>query len=876
MQTSVYKSDTSTKTTSKDTVSRKANDPTEGLGNQAYSSFFGNSTISSPSDAHEQEAVSSAKNAMDIHRSAADSSDFMGNMESSFGMDFSGVSFHHDSHANELSRSIDANAFTKGNDIYFAENQYQPDTSEGQELIAHELTHVAQNNGGESVSRSVAGNVISRKDGDETPKPNPASGASTTPAPDTSTTPAPDASTTPAPATASTEDPAGKAEFETAKTEAKTAYDNLKTNVDNDSAAVTAGKDAGKFQLPQNATPDEVEKMREKQAIVTAATTAVTKITEKKDALEIAKRKLSEAKGKWSPTEESAQNELQKLETDIETLSTTTKDLLDQFKTSSVADTFNEDAGIAMGKREDSFALDTLKRTDPDLADALKRPLFRKFVSIMSTLKEYESAITDLITLLNDDNDDSGKEAVASENEGNSGWDYAGLASNTITMGTGWDAYAQEAKGKKTNTGSNVSDAVGNAGAAVASSAGVVQDYNERGNKKNDRAQKMAKMDMKGPAELDGTEDLRLIASAVGATGDISGLVGSIGNAAGSDGVDNGFGIASDALGTVSNFMEMGADVADKDKHQKHNENALKQMSRHVQQAKNIVTTTKIVTDGTPPETLSLDNECIIDPISELADEAIPAKLRQKEESSDTNNNNNNTAPSKTSPIFNKYRKIAKKASDQHSNASEAKKKTLVIPDSADKQMKQAERINKTREVSKEQGYKSRRGAILSALKTLASAGGLVGSTMSAFGNGKVGKLISAISSSVGLVLDAVDIGMNARKSKDAHNKQTEQTQKTVNIVLDAIEALPRKDDGLKPSDLSVGSLPETLKNDKKTAALSDYYGVSLMLESANVSVFDFMYQSHMLSVALSGTDAGAIKEAQLAFLKETAKGMDI
>ena len=68
-------------------------------------------------------------------------------MESGFGADFSGVRLHTDSRAADLSQGIQAKAFTYGNDIYFNRGQYSPDTSTGQHLIAHELTHVVQQSG---------------------------------------------------------------------------------------------------------------------------------------------------------------------------------------------------------------------------------------------------------------------------------------------------------------------------------------------------------------------------------------------------------------------------------------------------------------------------------------------------------------------------------------------------------------------------------------------------------------------------------------------------------------------------------------------------------------------------------------------------------
>ncbi|MEM9805913.1 MAG: DUF4157 domain-containing protein [Cyanobacteria bacterium P01_D01_bin.56] len=73
-------------------------------------------------------------------------------MGQSMGADFGGVKVHTDAQADELNRSIQAKAFTTGNDVFFRRGEYQPASRNGQELIAHELTHVVQQ-GGASVQR---------------------------------------------------------------------------------------------------------------------------------------------------------------------------------------------------------------------------------------------------------------------------------------------------------------------------------------------------------------------------------------------------------------------------------------------------------------------------------------------------------------------------------------------------------------------------------------------------------------------------------------------------------------------------------------------------------------------------------------------------
>lgn len=59
--------------------------------------------------------------------------------------DFSGVRVHTDTEADALARSVSSRAFTHGQDIYFTSGTYAPTTSAGQHLLAHELTHVVQN-----------------------------------------------------------------------------------------------------------------------------------------------------------------------------------------------------------------------------------------------------------------------------------------------------------------------------------------------------------------------------------------------------------------------------------------------------------------------------------------------------------------------------------------------------------------------------------------------------------------------------------------------------------------------------------------------------------------------------------------------------------
>jgi hypothetical protein len=82
------------------------------------------------------------------------------------GQDFSKVQIHLSAEADELSRKLGARAFTTGQDIFFRYGEYQPDTTAGQELIAHELTHVVQQSAGR-VPTSGSGKMTVRPAGDE-------------------------------------------------------------------------------------------------------------------------------------------------------------------------------------------------------------------------------------------------------------------------------------------------------------------------------------------------------------------------------------------------------------------------------------------------------------------------------------------------------------------------------------------------------------------------------------------------------------------------------------------------------------------------------------------------------------------------------------
>ena len=93
-------------------------------------------------------------------------------MGRAMGADFSGVKVHTDSQSDRLNQSIQAKAFTTGKDVFFRQGAYEPSSKGGQELIAHELTHVLQQQGGgtKTVQRLITAEELSSPEKAGAPK----------------------------------------------------------------------------------------------------------------------------------------------------------------------------------------------------------------------------------------------------------------------------------------------------------------------------------------------------------------------------------------------------------------------------------------------------------------------------------------------------------------------------------------------------------------------------------------------------------------------------------------------------------------------------------------------------------------------------------
>jgi hypothetical protein len=70
--------------------------------------------------------------------------DVRGRFEASLGTDLSGVRVHTGSASATAADGVGAKAYTTGQDIHFAAGQYEPASTEGQRLLAHEVAHTVQ------------------------------------------------------------------------------------------------------------------------------------------------------------------------------------------------------------------------------------------------------------------------------------------------------------------------------------------------------------------------------------------------------------------------------------------------------------------------------------------------------------------------------------------------------------------------------------------------------------------------------------------------------------------------------------------------------------------------------------------------------------
>ena len=88
------------------------------------------------------------------------SADVRSRFEGFFGADLSGVRVHNNENSDRLCRSIEAEAFTSGRDVFFTRGSFAPGSAKGDHLLAHELTHVVQQGQAPAITRRTTTDVM--------------------------------------------------------------------------------------------------------------------------------------------------------------------------------------------------------------------------------------------------------------------------------------------------------------------------------------------------------------------------------------------------------------------------------------------------------------------------------------------------------------------------------------------------------------------------------------------------------------------------------------------------------------------------------------------------------------------------------------------
>ena len=82
-----------------------------------------------------------------------------GDMESRLGHDFSDVKVHTDGAAHDSAKSVNAHAYTVGSNVVFQRDKYDPSSTAGRTMLAHELTHVVQQRSGPVDGTPTSGGI---------------------------------------------------------------------------------------------------------------------------------------------------------------------------------------------------------------------------------------------------------------------------------------------------------------------------------------------------------------------------------------------------------------------------------------------------------------------------------------------------------------------------------------------------------------------------------------------------------------------------------------------------------------------------------------------------------------------------------------------
>ncbi|MFY0566323.1 DUF4157 domain-containing protein [Archangium lansingense] len=128
------------------TEQQKQEGPRSGIPRYPWSELDRTTTPAPTPSAVPTTGASTTVSSADLGRSEPLAPEAASRFSQAYGQDLSGVRVHPDS---PLPGALGARAFAVGNDIAFARDTYQPGSSEGQQLIGHELAHVVQQSRGQ-------------------------------------------------------------------------------------------------------------------------------------------------------------------------------------------------------------------------------------------------------------------------------------------------------------------------------------------------------------------------------------------------------------------------------------------------------------------------------------------------------------------------------------------------------------------------------------------------------------------------------------------------------------------------------------------------------------------------------------------------------
>lgn len=140
-----------------------------GAGMLGLQRMIGNAAVSRAAVSRDVEGEEERSPVLDVVNSGggqALDNDTRADMESRLGADFSDVRVHTDSAAHNSAKAVNAHAYTVGSNVVFQRDKYNPTSSDGKLMLAHELTHVIQQRSGPVDGSPTGGGIQVSDPGD--------------------------------------------------------------------------------------------------------------------------------------------------------------------------------------------------------------------------------------------------------------------------------------------------------------------------------------------------------------------------------------------------------------------------------------------------------------------------------------------------------------------------------------------------------------------------------------------------------------------------------------------------------------------------------------------------------------------------------------